>query len=64
MAKINKGYVANFIEENGFPEQGHFEEKKDLQAFYKHLSTEQLEEWVELEGLESLKTPTPTLSTV
>ncbi|WCS68663.1 hypothetical protein Goe19_02150 [Bacillus phage vB_BsuM-Goe19] len=52
MAKINKGYVANFIEENGFPEQGHFEEKKDLQAFYKHLSTEQLEEWVELEGLE------------
>lgn len=52
MAKINKEYVANFIEENGFPEQGHFEEKKDLQSFYKHLSTEQLEEWVELEGLE------------
>ncbi|WIT25954.1 hypothetical protein [Bacillus phage SPO1L1] len=61
MAKINKEYVANFIEENGFPEQGHFEEKKDLQTFYKHLSTEQLEEWVELEGLETKETDSDSI---
>lgn len=38
----------------GFPEVGSFGEdgKKELQKFYKHLTNEQLEEWVELEGLE------------
>ena len=52
--KVNKDYVAKFVEENGFPEVGHFGEdgKKDLQKFYKHLSVEQLQEWIDLEGLE------------
>lgn len=36
----------------GFPEQGHFTEKKDLQTFYKHLTNEQLAEWLDVEGLE------------
>lgn len=35
-----------------YPEVGNFTDKKELQKFYKKLSTEQLEEWVELEGLE------------
>lgn len=61
MAKINKKFVENFMEENGFPEQGHFEEKKDLQAFYRHLTTEQLEEWVELEGLETKPTDSESI---
>lgn len=50
--KVNKAYVEQFVAENGYPEVGHFEDKKDLQKFYKHLSDEQLLEWVELEGLE------------
>ena len=49
---INKAFVEAFVQENGFPEVIHFEEKKDLQKFYKHLSDEQLQEWIELEGLE------------
>lgn len=49
---INKDFVGKFVAENGFPEVGHFTEQKDLQKFYKHLSDDQLLEWVELEGLE------------
>jgi len=50
---INKAFVEKFIaDNNGYPEKGHFEEKKDLQKFYKHLSDAQLVEWIELEGLE------------
>jgi hypothetical protein len=49
---INKAYVEKFMEESGYPEVGHFEEKSDLQKFYKHLSDEQLAGWIELEGLE------------
>jgi hypothetical protein len=49
---ITKDSVAKFITENGYPEVGHFTEQKDLQKFYKHLTDEQLLEWVELEGLE------------
>lgn len=54
MAKttINKAFVEKFVEEQGYPEVGHFEDKKDLQKFYKHVSDEQLAEWVELEGVE------------
>jgi len=52
-AKITKEYVQKFIEENnGYPEKGSFEAKEDLQKFYKHLTDEQLQEWVEVEGLE------------
>lgn len=52
--KVNKAFVAEFVEKDGYPEVGHFGEegKKDLQRFYKHLSDEQLTEWLELEGLE------------
>jgi hypothetical protein len=49
---ITKDFVAKFVAENGLPEKGHFKEQKDLQKFYKHLSDEQLVEWVGLEGLE------------
>ncbi len=35
-----------------YPEVGDYEDSKDLKKFYKKLSIEQLEEWVELEGLE------------
>lgn len=49
---VNAAFVEKFVQENGFPEVGHFSDKKDLQKFYKFLSTEQLAEWVELEGLE------------
>lgn len=53
MAKttINKAFVEKFVAENGYPEVGHFTEKTDLQKFYKHLSDDQLAEWVELEGV-------------
>jgi hypothetical protein len=51
--KVNKEFVGKFLEENnGYPELGHFEDKKDLQKFYKHLSNEQLQEWIDLEELE------------
>ena len=50
---INKVYVEKFLVDNGYPEVGHFTDKKDLQKFYKHVSTEQLVDWaVEIEGLE------------
>ena len=50
---INKAFVEAYItENNGFPETGFFKEQKDLQKFYKHLTDEQLAEWVDLEGLE------------
>lgn len=49
---INKAYVTKYVAEHGYPEVGHFEEKSDLQKFYKHVPTEQLAEWVDIEGLE------------
>lgn len=49
---INAKYVEEYLATNGFPEVGVFTEQKDLQKFYKHLSDEQLLEWIELEGLE------------
>jgi len=56
--KINKEFVQKFIEENGFPEVGHFEDAKDLKKFYKHATNEQLDEWLELEGLQDEIKPT------
>lgn len=35
----------------GYPRVGTFKERKDLQAYYKNLSVEQLEEWVLMEGM-------------
>lgn len=49
---INKAFVEKYVAENGYPEVGHFEDKADLQKFYKHCTDEQLAEWVDLEGLE------------
>ena len=49
--QVNKEYVQKYVEEKGYPEVGTFEDKKDLQRFYKHLSMEQLHDWLELEGL-------------
>jgi hypothetical protein len=49
---INKVYVEKYVAENGYPEVGTFEDKKDLQRFYKHVPTEQLLDWVAVEGLE------------
>lgn len=56
-AKITKEYVQNYVKEQGYPEVGHFEVKEDLQKFYKYLTDEQLQEWVELEGLEYKSCP-------
>lgn len=52
--KLNEKTVQEMVEKDGFPEKGYFGEegRKNLQKFYKHLTNEQLEEWVELEGLE------------
>lgn len=52
---INQVYVDKYVLDNGYPEVGTFEDKKDLQKFYKHLSMEQLEEWVAIEGIEIAK---------
>lgn len=51
---VNQEYVQKYVEENGYPEVGSEDvvDKKWLQKFYKHLSMEQLEEWVAIEGLE------------
>lgn len=51
--KLNEETVQKMVAK-GFPEVGHFGEdgKKQLQTFYKHCTIEQLEEWVELEGIE------------
>jgi hypothetical protein len=56
--QVNKAYVEKFVAEHGFPEVGHFEDSKDLQKFYKHLSIEQLVDWVALEGLQDTVKPT------
>jgi spore maturation protein CgeB len=50
------------VEEKGFPEVGHFEEKKDLQKFYKHLTDEQLVEWLEIDGLEFNSSDSPQIN--
>ena len=34
-----------------YPEKGHFKEEKDLKKYYKQLTEEQLDEWLEIEGL-------------
>lgn len=47
---INEKNVQAQVTGAGFPEKGSME-KAELQKFYKHLTTEQLQEWVELEGL-------------
>ena len=50
--KVNKEFVEKYLHENnGYPEVGTFEDKKDLQKFYKYLSDEQLAEWLEVDGL-------------
>ena len=48
---INKAFVEKFVEEHGFPEKNEFTQD-ELKKFYKHLTDAQLEEWLELEGLE------------
>ena len=50
--QVIKKFVEDYMAKNGYPEVGTFEDKRDLQKFYKHLSMEQLESWIELEGLE------------
>lgn len=52
--KMTAEYVNEVLENEGYPEVGFFGDdgKKELQKFYKKLTNEQLEEWVELEGLE------------
>jgi len=44
-----------------YPEVGDYEDSADLKKFYKKLSVEQLEEWVELEGLEVNPTDSPQI---
>lgn len=49
--KFNAETVQAIVADKGFPEVGSIE-KDDLKKFYKHLSVDQLQEWLELEGLE------------
>lgn len=35
-----------------YPEKGYFKTEKDIKKYYKQLSEEQLDEWLEIEGLE------------
>lgn len=49
--KITAEYVQKVMAKS-IPEVGFFSEKADLQKFYKQCTTEQLEEWVSVEGLE------------
>lgn len=48
---IDEKNVQAQVAKQGFPEKGSLEQA-DLKKFYKHLSDEQLAEWMELEGLE------------
>ena len=48
---INKAYVEKYVADGEYPEVGELE-RKDLQKFYKHLTDVQLEDWLELEGLQ------------
>ena len=51
--QVNKAFVEKYLAAGkGYPKKGELAEKKDLQNFYKHLSDEQLAEWVAQEGLE------------
>jgi hypothetical protein len=50
--KINKEFVQKYVEETGYPEVGHYEDAKDLKKFYKHCTDAQLDEWLEVEGLQ------------
>lgn len=48
---INEKFVQDYVAKNGYPEAGTFDQDQ-LKKFYKHLSTDQLQDWIELEGLE------------
>jgi hypothetical protein len=53
MAKrLTKEQVQEQVAKQGFPEKGTYADQKELQKFYKHLTDEQLLEWIEVEGLE------------
>lgn len=52
---VGKVNAMEYVEKNGYPEVGGFEDKKALQKFYKQLDTEQLQAWIDLEGLEYKK---------
>lgn len=52
MARTKKVNPVVEVESKGYPEVGHFTDKKDLQKFYKALPTETLEDWCAVEGLE------------
>lgn len=45
-------------EEVEYPEVGHFKTEKELKRFYKRLSNDQLDEWLELEGITDEVKPT------
>lgn len=51
--KLNKDSVQKYVAEVGYPEVGSEDivDQKWLQKFYKHLTDDQLTEWVEIEGL-------------
>jgi hypothetical protein len=53
VTKLNKDSVQKYVAEVGYPEVGSEDivDQKWLQKFYKHLTDDQLTEWVEIEGL-------------
>jgi hypothetical protein len=56
VTKITKESVQAIVTKDGYPELESFVDQKHLQKFYKHLTSVQLAEWLDLEGLtESVK---------
>jgi len=49
---VGKVDAYSYISANGYPEVGSFSNEKDIQRFYKQLSTDQVKDWANLEGLE------------
>lgn len=61
-ATIGKVFVEAYVAEQGYPVVGAFEDRKDLQKFYKELSDEQLAEWVAQAGLEHTPHESPVIN--
>ena len=45
--QVNKAFVEKYLEATGYPIQGAFTAKEELQKFYKFCTDEQLAEWCE-----------------
>lgn len=57
-----KEEVEEDVEDIEYPEKGTFSTDKELKKFYKKLTDEQLDEWLELEGLEYKANDNPSIN--